>query len=539
MEHEQEKTSPVQTTMSIDGDGSNGTGKATDAEVLARLGYKQEFRRNFSAVELFGIGFSIIGLVPSLASVLVYSIPYGGASAMIWGWAVCGIFLTFIALAMAELGSAAPTSGGLYYWTFKFSSPRWRCLLSWIVGYSNTVGNIASVASVDWGCAVQIMAAASIGSGLNFQATTAQTFGVYCALLLTHGVICSLNPIIVARLQTPYIVLNILLCLGLIIALPSATPDEFKNHARYAFGSFNNISGWNNGWAFILSFLSPLWAIGSFDSTVHISEEAKNANVAIPFAIILAATSSVIIGWGLNIALAFTMGTDTGNILSSPIGQPMATILFNSFGQKGTLAIWAVIVIVQFTMGSSMLTTCSRQIFAFSRDGGLPFSSFLYNVNSRTHSPLQCVWFSVALSLLLGLLAFAGASAIGAVFSLVVAGQYVAYSIPILARFMGGQEFHPGPFNLGKAGLPVAITAVTFMLFMVLALMFPASPSPSSNNMNYTAVVLGGTLLLSIIYFYLPTYGGLYWFTGPVRTLEDRYPQMDGKGDSEKDDSSS
>ncbi|PPQ81026.1 hypothetical protein CVT25_014486 [Psilocybe cyanescens] len=527
MDKEPDKTS---TTIIADKastiDGGNKEGKDKDAEILARLGYKQEFRRNFSAVELFGIGFSIIGIVPSLASVLVFSIPYGGASAMIWGvrisyisstcchlshkheptisthhglqWAVCGIFLTLIALAMAELGSAAPTSGGLYYWTFKFSSPRWRCLLSWIVGYSNTVGNIASVASVDWGCAVQIMAAASIGSGLTFQATTAQTFGVYCALLFAHGVICSLNPIIVARLQTPYIVLNILLCLGLIIGLPSATPDEFRNNAKYAFGSFDNISGWNNGWAFILSFLSPLWAVGSFDSTVHISEEAKNANVAIPFAIILATTSSVLIGWGLNIALAFTMGTDTTTILSSPIGQPMATILFNSFGQKGTLSIWAVIVIVQFTMGSSMLTACSRQIFAFSRDGGLPLSSFLYNVNPKTHSPIQCVWFSIALSLFLGLLDFAGPSAIGAVFSLVVAGQYVAYSIPILARFSGGQEFKPGPFSLGKYGFPVAITAVTFMLFMVLALMFPASPNPTSNDMNYTAVVLGTSRLSSI-----------------------------------------
>ena len=49
-------------------------------------------------------------------------------------WTVCGIFLSIIALAVAELGSAAPTSGGLYYWTFMFSSTRWRCLLSWIVG---------------------------------------------------------------------------------------------------------------------------------------------------------------------------------------------------------------------------------------------------------------------------------------------------------------------------------------------------------------------------------------------------------------------
>lgn len=54
------------------------------------------------------------------------------------------------------------------------------------------------------------------------------------------------------------------------------------------------------------------------------------------------------------------------------------------------------------------------------------------------------------MSLLLALLAFAGAAAIGAVFSLAVVGQYVAYCIPISARFLGGQKFTPGPFYLGR-----------------------------------------------------------------------------------------
>ncbi|TFK37004.1 amino acid transporter [Crucibulum laeve] len=505
-----------------------------DAALLARLGYKQEFRRNFTPLEVFGIGFSIIGLVPSLASVLIFSIPYGGASAMVWGWMTCGIFLTIIALAMAELGSAAPTSGGLYYWTFMFSSPKWRCLLAWTVGYSNTVGNIASVASVDWGCAVQIMAAASIGSGLEFQATVAQTFGVYVALLSCHAVICSLNPAIVARLQTPFIIINILLCLAILIGVPASTPKEFINNAKYAFGNFTNLSGWNNGYAFVLSFLSPLWAIGAFDSTVHISEEATNANVAIPYAIILATTSSAILGWGLNVALAFCMGTDLESIIDNSIEQPMATILFNSFGQRGTLALWAFVVVVQFTMGTSMLTTCSRQIFAFSRDGALPFSRWLYDVSPRTHAPINCVWFAAFLSLLLGLLAFAGPAAIGAVFSLVVAAQYVAYSIPISARFLGGKKIKPGPFSLGLFSLPVAVIAVIWMVFIIIVFFFPASPAPGAANMNYTIVVLGGVLILAVAYFYFPKYGGRHWFKGPISTIGDMPIEEENGSDDDK-----
>lgn len=49
----------------------------------AKLGYKQELRRNFSMIEVFGIAFSIMGLLPSIASTLSYSIPAGPVG-MVW-----------------------------------------------------------------------------------------------------------------------------------------------------------------------------------------------------------------------------------------------------------------------------------------------------------------------------------------------------------------------------------------------------------------------------------------------------------------------
>ena len=94
---------------------------------------------------------------------------------------------------MSELGSAAPTAGGLYYWTFKYSSPRFRKLFSWLIGCElatclknvlmidrdtadvNTSAYVAGMASVDWGCATQLVAVVNIGSGGTFRATNAQT----------------------------------------------------------------------------------------------------------------------------------------------------------------------------------------------------------------------------------------------------------------------------------------------------------------------------------------------------------------------------
>jgi hypothetical protein len=49
----------------------------------------------------------------------------------------------------------------------------------------------------------------------------------------------------------------------------------------------------------------------------------------------------------------------------------------------------------------------------------------------------------------MGVLAFAGEQAIGAAFALSVVGLYVAYAIPIAARFLGNNNFQPGRFYLG------------------------------------------------------------------------------------------
>ncbi|CAE6429264.1 unnamed protein product [Rhizoctonia solani] len=495
-----------------------------DEELLASLGYKQEFKRAFTPFEVFGIAFSIIALLPSIASCLVYSLPYGGAVSMVWGWLTASVLIMFVGLALAELASAAPTSGGLYFWTWTFSPPRYKKVLSWLVGYANTLGSIACIASIDWGCAVQITAAAAIGSGGNFVATTgkpSQTYGIYLAILLTHALVCSLATEVLARLQSFYVILNLILFFGVLIALPIATPTEYMNSASFALGDFTNLSTYPAGFAYILSWLAPVWTIGAYDSCVHISEEASNAAVAVPWAIIGAIGISGVLGTAMNIAIAFCMGTDLEAIINSDIGQPLAAIFFNSFGQKATLGIWSVVVLTQWGMGSSIVLATSRQVFAFSRDGAMPFSNVLYSMNPYTKTPVNTVWFSVSISALLGLLAFAGEAAIGAVFALSVIGLYIAYTIPIGARFLfKGHNYKPGPFNLGAFGLPVAIIAIAFMTFISIVFLFPTELAPAVADMNYAVVVMSGVMIGCLIWYWFPKYGGVNWFEGPVMTVE-------------------
>ena len=69
---------------------------------------------------------------------------------MTWGWLLVGTMSTIVALAMAEIASAYPTAGGLYYWASKLGSPAW----GWFTGWFNLVGQIAVTAAIGYGLAI-------------------------------------------------------------------------------------------------------------------------------------------------------------------------------------------------------------------------------------------------------------------------------------------------------------------------------------------------------------------------------------------------
>ncbi|KIJ25202.1 hypothetical protein M422DRAFT_193763, partial [Sphaerobolus stellatus SS14] len=199
-----------------------------------------------------------------------------------------------------------------------------------------------------------------------------------------------------------------------------------------------------------------------------------------------------------------------------------------SLGERGALSLWSIIVLVQYMMGTSMLLASSRQTFAFSRDGALPFSKYMYRINSFTKTPVNTVWYSAFLAALLGLLVFAGNSATNALF---------AYTIPIAARFLYSRDtFVPGPFNLGRGSLPIATISIIFMAFINIIFFFPTSPNPSVAEMNYTIVVWFGTLFLSVVWYYFPVYGGVHWFNGPIRTVDNKEEDTNDGASSAADD---
>ncbi|KAK3678753.1 GABA-specific high-affinity permease [Recurvomyces mirabilis] len=469
-------------------------------------------------IEVFGIAFSIMGLLPSIASTLAYSIPAGPAG-MVWSWFLASMFIFVVGLAMADLGSAMPTSGGLYWWTHYFASPKTRNALSFLVGYSNTLGLVGGLVSIDYGFSLMLLSVVVLANDGNYTPSSGVIYAVFLGCILCHGVLASTLSKVMGKLQTVFVALNFVLIVATIIALPVGRASQ-RNSAHFVFAEVENLTTWPTGWAFMLAWLSPIWTIGGFDSCVHMSEEASNATRAVPYGIIMSIGSCWLFGWILTIVIAACMNPDLEAVLTSPFGQPMAQIYYDALGKRGAIGMMTLLFIVQFLMGLSILVAASRQSWAFSRDGALPFSSFFRKISAKLgYIPFRAVWGCVGVGAILGLLSLIAPAAAQALFSLAVAGNNVAWGTPILCRLVWGQnKFKPGPVYTGRYSIAIGWTAIVFLCFGTLLAMFPVGgPNPTPSSMNYTVVINSAVWLGALAYYFIDA---RKWFTGPKITLD-------------------
>ncbi|EYE90503.1 putative GABA permease (Uga4) [Aspergillus ruber CBS 135680] len=492
-----------------------------DMELLAKMGYKQELKRQYSTVQIFAVAFSIMSLVPSIASTISFSLPAGPAG-MVWGWLTASIFILCVGLALSDLASAMPTAGGLYWWTHYFAGNKWKHPLSFMVGYSNTLGLIGGICSVDYTLSTMILACVSIARDGEWSASNGVIYGVYVGLIVLHGVCTVYFGTIMPKIQNFCIFMNIALIVATVIALPvgKVTRGESLNEGSWVFGHVENQTTWPTGWCFILAFLAPIWSIGFFDSCIHMSEEALHAAKAVPLGIMLSSGSACVLGFLILAVVAACMNPDVSATINSVYGQPMAQIYYDALGKKGALGFMSVLIVAQFLIGLSLITAASRQVWAFSRDGALPFSNVWRHVSRRIrYQPANAIIGLIVVSIVFGLLCLINSVAANALFSLFVASNYVAWGVPIMCRLVWGRDrFQPGEFYMGFLSKPIAIVAVVWLLFGLVLSMFPSDgPNPSPDSMNYTIVLNGFVWVASATYYIL---FARKWYTGPKMTVE-------------------
>ncbi|PGH21583.1 hypothetical protein AJ80_03143 [Polytolypa hystricis UAMH7299] len=479
-----------------------------DERLLARIGYKQEMRREFSKWSTVSYAISILGVLGSVPATFGPPLAAGGPATAVWCWLIGSVMAMCIASSVAELVSAYPTAGGMYFVTKHVVPPNQVAIFSWIQGWCNLLGQTAGVSSVAYTVSQMLLACASMnskfeGGNYSYSPTALQTVLLSIALLCVMGVICSLTTKSLHRIILWFAPINILASIGICIALLVLTPD--KQSATWVFTHVTDGSGWNSKiFSFFLGFLSVAWTMTDYDGTTHMSEETHDAAIRGPVAIQTAVVVSGIFGWMLTVTMCFCLN-DFDAIMSTPTGLPAAQIFMNAGGKTGGTIMFAFSILVQFFTGCSAMLADTRMAYAFARDYALPFSEFFAKVNQYTLTPVNAVWFVVFFSVCLNCIAIGSTQTATAIFSITAPALDLSYIAVILAHqiYKSKVQFIEGPFTLGKWGAPLNWVAIVWVLFISVVLFFPPTKPITPANMNYAICVAAFIALFSLSWWWL------------------------------------
>ncbi|GGL97949.1 amino acid transporter [Streptomyces fumigatiscleroticus] len=480
----------------------------SDEERLAQLGYTQVLARRMSAFSNFAVSFTIISVLSGCLTLYLFGMNTGGPAVMMWGWVAVGLMTLVVGLSMAEICSAYPTSAGLYFWAHRLAPERSAAAWAWFTGWFNVLGQVAVTAGIDFG------AASFLGAYLNlqfgFEVTPGRTILLFAAILLLHGLLNTFGVRIVAVLNAVSVWWHVL-GVAVIVGALAFVPDRHQP-VSFVFGEFVNNTGWGSGpYVVLLGLLMAQYTFTGYDASAHMTEETHDAATAGPKGIVRSIWTSWAAGFVLLLGFTFAIQSYEG-ALKSPTGAPPAQILLDALGATAGKLLLLVVIGAQLFCGMASVTANSRMIYAFSRDGALPFSRVWQRVSARTRTPVAAVWLAALGALALGLPYLINVTAYAAVTSIAVIGLYLTYAVPTLLRVRRGAAFERGPWHLGRWSQVVGVVSVVWVGVITVLFMLPQVSPVTRETFNYAPVavlvVLGSAAAWWLV-------SARHWFLNP------------------------
>ncbi|WP_045312928.1 amino acid permease [Lentzea aerocolonigenes] len=493
--------------MSHEADSPPAASRSADEQRLHELGYAQELSRTMSGFSNFAVSFTIISILSGCLTLYGFGLNTGGPALIVWGWPFVGLMTLIVGLAMAEVCSSFPTAGGLYYWAAKLA-PSNGAAWSWFTGWFNFLGQVAVTAGIDFGAAFFINAFLDLQFG--YAATPPHTILIFGVVLVLHGLLNTFGVKLVALLNDISVwwhIVGVLVIVGALVFLPSE-----HQSASFVFTHFVNNTGWSSAfYVGMLGLLLAQYTFTGYDASAHMTEETHDAARSGPRGIVMSIVVSLIAGWVLLVGITFAIRDYDGAIASST-GVPPAQIFIDALGVTGGKLLLLIAIGAQLFCGMSSVTANSRMIYAFSRDGALPASSFWHKINKRTRTPTNAIWLAAGGAFVLGLPYLWNATAYAAVTSIAVIGLYIAYVLPTLLRLLQGENFQRGPWHLGRWSRPIGVVAVAWVVFITVLFMLPQASPVTAKTFNYTPIAVLVVLGFAGVWWLV---SARKWFKGP------------------------
>lgn len=481
----------------------------SDAAELKKMGYEQELNRHMGAFSNFAISFSIICILAGGISAFPLALGGAGGASIGIGWLVGGLFAAIVALAMAQIASAYPTAGGLYHWGSILGGKGY----GWVTAWFNLLGLIFVVASVNFGVydfffkglAAPILGIDVSGYGYSHQIIYITLFTVIQAILIHRF------PKFTTKITdlSGYLIMVIAAVLTISLLVYNQTPIDFSR--LFTFTNYTGAEGsvWPKSegmvFPFLLGLLLAVYTVTGFDASAHTSEETRDAAKTVPKGIISSVIYSVIFGYIMICTFVLVMPDITAGVKQG-FGFFDALLGTLPVALKSILGLG--IFLVNFLCGLACLTSTSRMMYAFARDGGLPASNLLKTVDPTLKTPAAAIWVSGVLSV--------AATLYAAAFSVLAVGcavfLYISYIMPTAAGILaeGKTWKHKGPFDLGGLSKPIAVLAVIGGGFLAVV-----GVQPPNEKVLYVTIAM--LVVMAVFWF---VFGESKRFKGPPSVKE-------------------
>jgi amino acid permease (GABA permease) len=487
--------------------GSSAVDK--DTAELHRLGYAQELRRRMGAFSNFAVSFTIISVLSGALTLYFFGMQQGGPVDIVWGWILVGIMTTVVGLGMAEIASAYPTAGGLYYWSAKLAKNQpgaW----SWFTGWFNLLGQVAVTAGIDYGFA--FFFASFLNMTANYPTTAGYILLIYAGILILHGLLNTFGVRVVALLSDISVWWH-LLGVGIIAGVLAFVPSHHAS-ASFVFTKFINLSGFHSViYVFFIGLLMAQYTFTGYDASAHMSEETMNPELAAPKGIVSSILVSLVAGWILILAITFVIPTNSKVYATTAVQEFAPVLIWTAAVGRHTAEFLLIIAFMaQAYCGMASVTANSRMLYAFSRDGAVPGHRFWHRINPRTRTPTNSIWFCVVFAFLLAVPSMWSGVAYGAVTSIATIGLYIAYVTPTLLRRFQGKSWEGGRWSLGRWSPFIGWLGVTWVVIIAILFMLPEFSPINHDTFNYAPIAVGVVLLYAGGYWLL---SARKWFTGP------------------------
>lgn len=459
MSHENEK----EVRDSADKSAGEAATIAEDVKTLHSLGYAQELLRQMSGFSNFAISFSIICIIAGGITSFQMGLCSVGGAAIGIGWPLCCLISLSLALTMGQVASAFPTAGGLYHWSSILGGRGW----GWATAWFNLIGLITVLAAINVG--VYLFTVSSLGPLVGFsiaqltstQAIVAQAIGVG-GITLSQALFNHLGIRLTTRLTdfSGYLILlvAIVLTAAMLLCAPHLDFSRLVTFTNYSGPRGGNVwpESSSIGMLFLLSFLLPAYTVTGYDASAHTSEETIGAAVNVPRGIIRAVVVSGVFGWLMLSSIVLAIPDMDA---AAAKGADVFFWTMDSVIPRGlAIALYAGIAIAQYLCGLATVTSASRMMFAFARDGGLPFSQRLRRVSPKYRTPAVAIWAACLLTVVFTLYTpvYSTITAVCVIF------LYLSYVMPtLMGVFAYGKRWvKMGPWDLGGLYRPLAVVSL-------------------------------------------------------------------------------